>query len=233
MRTLGILGGMSWESTAVYYRLINQGVAAAAGGLHSAPLRLASLDFEQVAACQRRDDWDAAAALLAEAAAGLRAAGAEALLIATNTMHRVGDAVAARAGLPLLHIADPTRLALQQAGVRCAGFLGTRFSMESPDIVIDRLGRDGTALLVPEEADRALMHAVIFDELCRGVLRDESRQAVAALIGRLAERGAEAVILGCTEIGLLIDAHSSPLPVFDTTVLHAQAAVAWILENPR
>ena len=233
MRTLGILGGMSWESTAVYYRLINQGVAAAAGGLHSAPLRLASLDFERVAACQRRDYWEGAAALLGDAAAGLRAAGAEALLIATNTMHRVGDAVARRAGLPLLHIADATRQALREAGVRRAGFLGTRFSMESRDIVIDRLEREGTSLLVPDEPDRALMHAVIFDELCRGVLREASREAVCALIARLADRGAEAVVLGCTEIGLLIDAGSSPLPVFDTTVLHAEAAVAWILENPQ
>jgi aspartate racemase len=232
MKTLGILGGMSWESTAVYHRLVNQAVSARRGGLHSAPLVLASVDFETIAARQRVADWPGAAAQLGQAAAGLRAAGAEALLIATNTMHKVGDDIAAMAGLPLLHIADATAAALRAAGVRRAAFLGTRFSMEDRSIVIDRLERHGVPLLVPEPDDRALMHRVIFEELCRGVVRDDTRAAITALIARQAARGADAVVLGCTEIGLLIDAACSPLPVFDTTALHAAAAVNWMLETP-
>ncbi len=231
MKTLGVLGGMSWESTAVYYRLINQAVAARRGGLHSAPLVLASVDFETIAARQREADWPGAAALLGRAAGGLRAAGAEALLIATNTMHKVGDEVAAQAGLPLLHIADATAAALRAAGVKRAAFLGTRFSMEDRAIVIDRLERHGAPILVPETDDRALMHRVIFEELCRGIVRDDTRAAIAALIARQAARGADAVVLGCTEIGLLIDERSSPLPCFDTTALHAAAAVDWMMET--
>ena len=230
MKTLGILGGMSWESTAVYYRLINQAVAARRGGLHSAPLLLASVDFETIAARQRADDWAGAAAQLGRSAAGLRAAGAEALLIATNTMHKVADDIAATAGLPLLHIADATAAALRAAGVRRAAFLGTRFSMEDRGIVIQRLERAGTAVLVPEADDRELMHRVIFEQLCRGIVREDTRAEIVALIARQAARGADAVVLGCTEIGLLIDAGCSPLPCFDTTALHAAAAVDWMLE---
>ena len=231
MKTLGVLGGMSWESTAVYYRLVNQAVASRKGGLHSAPLVLASVDFETIAARQREADWPGAAALLGQAASGLRSAGAQALLIATNTMHKVADEVAAMAGLPLLHIADATGAAMRAAGVRRAAFLGTRFSMEDRSIVIDRLERHGTPVLVPEPDDRALMHRVIFDELCRGVNSPASRAEVVALIARQAARGADAVVLGCTEIGLLIDAGCSPLPCFDTTALHAAAAVDWMLED--
>jgi aspartate racemase len=233
MKTLGVLGGMSWESTAVYYRLVNQAVASRKGGLHSAPLVLASVDFETIAARQREADWPGAAALLARAASGLRSAGAEALLIATNTMHKVGDEVAKAAGLPLLHIADATASALRTAGVKRAAFLGTRFSMEDRAIVIDRLEQHGAPILVPEADDRALMHHVIFEELCRGIVRDDTRSAIAALIARQAARGADAVVLGCTEIGLLIDGRSSPLPCFDTTELHAAAAVDWMMESPR
>ena len=231
MKTLGILGGMSWESTATYYRLVNQAVATRRGGLHSAPLVLASVDFETIAAHQRAGNWAGAAAQLGRSAAGLRAAGAEALLIATNTMHKVGDDIAATAGLPLLHIADATAAALRAAGVRRAAFLGTRFSMEDRGIVIERIEVAGTAVLVPEEADRALMHRVIFEQLCRGIVREDTRAEVVALIARQAARGADAVVLGCTEIGLLIDAACSPLPCFDTTALHAAAAVDWMLEG--
>ena len=231
MKTLGILGGMSWESTAVYYRLINQAVAAQRGGLHSAPLLLASVDFETIAARQRVGDWAGAATQLGRSAAGLRAAGAEALLIATNTMHKVGDDIAATAGLPLLHIADATAAALRSAGVQRAAFLGTRFSMEDRGIVIQRLERAGTAVLVPEADDRELMHRVIFEQLCRGIVREDTRAEIVALIARQAARGADSVVLGCTEIGLLIDAGCSPLPCFDTTALHAAAAVDWMLEG--
>ncbi|MBL8307262.1 MAG: aspartate/glutamate racemase family protein [Rubrivivax sp.] len=232
MKTLGVLGGMSWESTALYYRLVNQGVAARLGGLHSAKLLLHSVDFEAVAALQRAGDWRGAARLLAQAAAGLKAAGAEGLVIATNTMHKVAAVVEAEGGLPLLHIADATGEALRAAGVRRAALLGTRFTVDDPSIVRDRLERrHGLALVLPAEEDRALMHRVIFDELCRGVVSDASRAAVVALIARQRDAGAEAVILGCTEIALLIDAACSPLPVFDTTALHAAAAVRWMLDD--
>ena len=230
MRTLGILGGMSWESTAIYYRLLNQGVAQRLGGLHSAPLRLHSVDFAPVAALQAAGDWTGAAALLGQAAQGLQRAGAQGLVLATNTMHKVADAIEAAAGLPLLHIADATGAALQAAGVQHVSLLGTRFTMEDDTIVRGRLQqRFGLQVSVPGAPDRALLHRVIYEELCRGLVRDDSRAATLALIDRQRALGAQAVILGCTEIGLLIDAACSPLPVFDTTALHAGAAVAWML----
>ena len=232
MRTLGVLGGMSWESTAVYYRLLNQGVAQRLGGLHSARLLLHSVDFAPVAALQSAGDWAGAATLLGDAARGLQRAGAQGLVLATNTMHKLADAIAAASGLPLLHIADATGAALQAAGVRHAALLGTRFTMEDDSIVRTRLQqRFGLSITVPEPDDRALMHRVIYEELCRGLVLPSSRDAVVALIERQRKQGAQAVILGCTEIGLLIDATCSPLPVFDTTVLHAAAAVTWMLET--
>lgn len=230
MRTLGVLGGMSWESTAVYYRLINQGVAQRRGGLHSAPLLLHSVDFAPIAALQKAGDWTSAATLLAAAAGGLRRAGAGALVLATNTMHKVAAQIEASSGLPLLHIADATGAALQRAGVRRALLLGTRFTMEDDSIVRQRLqDRFGLTIDVPGADDRSVMHGVIYDELCRGIIRPASRDAVLGMVER--RRGAEALILGCTEIGLLIDEHGSPLPVFDTTALHAAAAVDWILHD--
>jgi aspartate racemase len=230
VRTLGLLGGMSWESTAVYYRLLNQGVASRLGGLHSAPLLLHSVDFAPVAALQAAGDWAAAGRRLGEAAAGLRRAGAQGLVLATNTMHKVAETIEAAAGLPLLHIADATGAALVAAGVQHACLLGTRFTMEDDSIVRGRLQRRfGLQIGVPAAADRARLHGVIYDELCRGVVRDSSRADVVALIARQQAMGAQAAILGCTEIGLLIDAACSPLPVFDTTALHAAAAVDWML----
>ncbi len=232
MRTLGVLGGMSWESTAVYYRLLNQGVAQRLGGLHSAPLLLHSVDFAPVAALQAAGDWAGAAVLLGDAAQGLQRAGATGLVLATNTMHKVAEAIEAAAVLPLLHIADATGAALQAAGVQHASLLGTRFTMEDDTIVRGRLQqRFGLQVSVPDAPDRALLHRVIYEELCRGLVRDDSRAAVVALIERQRAQGARAVILGCTEIGLLIDAASSPLPVYDTTALHAGAAVAWMLHD--
>ena len=232
MRTLGVIGGMSWESTAIYYRLINQGVARRLGGLHSAPLRLHSVDFAPIAAQQAAGDWAGAAAVLGEAAAGLKRAGAQALVLATNTMHKLAAEIEAAGGLPLLHIADATGAALRAAGVTRAALLGTRFTMEDAAIVIDPLAqRHGVQALVPDAADRALLHRVIYDELCRGVISAASRAAVVAVIERQRAAGAQAVILGCTEITLLIDAACSPLPVFDTTALHAAAAVDWILAD--
>jgi len=233
MQSLGVLGGMSWESTAVYYRLINQGVAQRLGGLHSAPLLLHSVDFAPVAAQQATGDWAGAAATLGAAAAGLKRAGAQALVLATNTMHKLAAEIEADGGLPLLHIADATGAALRAAGVQRAALLGTRFTMEDAAIVIDPLAqRHGLQVLVPGADDRALLHRVIYDELCRGVISAASRAAVVAVIGQQRAAGAQAVILGCTEITLLIDQACSPLPVFDTTALHCAAAVDWILTDP-
>jgi aspartate racemase len=232
MRCLGLIGGMSWESTLLYYRLLNQGVAARLGGLHSAALVLHSVDFAAIAALQAAGDWGAAAAQLGAAARGLRAAGAQGLVLATNTMHKVAAAIEHAAGLPLLHIADATGAALRAAGVARVGLLGTRFTLDDPAIVQDRLRqRHGLQVLVPDAADRAELHRVIYDELCRGVVLERSRQAGAAMIGRLQAQGAQGVILGCTELTLLLDAASSPLPVFDSTALHAAAAVDWMLDN--
>ncbi len=232
MRTLGLLGGMSWESTALYYRLINQGVAQRLGGLHSAALRLHSLDFAPLAALQAAGDWDACAAELAAAASGLRRAGAQALVLATNTMHKLAAQIEAEGGLPLLHIADACGRALQVAGVTHASLLGTRFTMEDDSIVRERLvQRYGLQVSVPPAAERALLHRVIYEELCRGIINPASRTALVALIDRQRQAGAQAVILGCTEISLLIDAGCSPLPVFDTAALHAAAAVDWMLDT--
>ncbi|HSM21031.1 MAG TPA: amino acid racemase, partial [Rubrivivax sp.] len=202
------------------------------GGLHSAPLVLHNVDFAPLAAMQVAGDWDGAAAALAKAATGLRQDGALALVLATNTRHKVADRVESEAALPLLHIADATGAALQAAGVRRAALLGTRFTMEDDGIVLQRLRqRHGLAVDVPPAADREVMHRVIYEELCRGVTSADSRTAVVSMIERLRAAGAEAVVLGCTEIGLLVDAACSPLPVFDTTALHAAAAVDWMLAD--
>lgn len=237
MKTLGILGGMSWESTQVYYRLINQGVGARLGGLHSAELRMASVDFAPIAAQQRAGDWAAAAERLAEVARQLRAAGAQGMLLATNTMHKVADAVREGAGVPLLHIGDATGRALRAAGHRRAGLLGTRFTMEDR-FLADHLSRHhGIETVVPEAAEREDVHHVIYEELCRGRIRPESRERYRAIMAGLARRGCEAIILGCTEITLLTppdhppEPSGWPLPLFDSTALHAHEAVQWMLED--
>jgi aspartate racemase len=238
MKTLGLLGGMSWESTLVYYRLLNQGVAARLGGLHSAPLLLASVDFAGIAAQQRAGDWAGAGAALGALARSLHAAGAEGLLIASNTMHKVAALVTEAApGLPLLHIGDATGRALRAAGHTRVGLLGTRFTME------DRFLRDhltqahGIDTLVPDAADRDEVHRVIYDELCRGTVNPASRERYRQIMAGLADRGCEAIILGCTEIALLTPPdlppapNSWPIPLFDTTTLHAHEAVQWMLEE--
>lgn len=229
MRTLGILGGMSWESSAVYYRLINQAVAVRAGGLHSAPLLLHSLDFAAVAAAQAAGDWPGLARQLGAAGAALARAGAGALLIATNTMHKLAGPVQQAAGVPLLHIGDASGRALQAAGVQRAGLLGTRFTMEDDSVLREHLARHhGVETVIPAEPGRREVHRVIYEELCRGRCEAASRVRYAGIIGDLMRDGAEAVILGCTEIGLLIGPGDSPLPIFDATTLHAAAAVDWI-----
>lgn len=231
-RLLGLLGGMSWESTLLYYRLINQGVAARRGGLHSAPLLLHSVDFAPLAALQAAGDWAGATAVLARAAQGLRNAGAGALVVATNTMHKLAPALEDASGLPLLHIADATAAAVRATGVDTVGLLGTRFTMEDDSIVLQRLRQQhGLQVLVPAPDDRATVHRIIYDELCRGIVSPASRAAYVGVIGRLQARGAQGVVLGCTEITLLVDTACSPLPVFDSTALHAAAAVDWLLRD--
>jgi aspartate racemase len=229
MRRLGLIGGMSWESTTEYYRLINRGVAARLGGLHSADLVLHSVDFAEVAALQQAHDWDAAGAMLAESARGLARAGAAGLVLCTNTMHHVAAHLEAAAPIPLLHIVDPTGRALAQAGVKTAGLLGTRYTMELPFWRERLQERFGIALVVPDADDRTVVHDVIYDELCRGRIEPRSRQSYVDVIARLSQAGAEAVVLGCTEITLLVRPADTPLDVFDTTALHAEAAVEFAL----
>ncbi|SEQ69868.1 aspartate racemase [Microlunatus flavus] len=219
-----MLGGMSWESSAEYYRLANELVRDRLGGLHSAPLVLASVDFADVEAMQSAGRWDEAGALLARAAAGVEAAGAELLVLCTNTMHKVADQVQAAVGVPLLHIADAAAAACTSAGVTTVGLLGTAFTMEQ-DFYRDRLAAHGSEVLVPSATDRALVHRVIYDELCLGVVREESRQAYREVIARLVAEGAQGVVLGCTEIELLVGPDDSPVPTFATTRLHVEAAV--------
>ena len=230
MKTIGLLGGMSWESTALYYRLINEETKRRLGGLHSARIVLESLDFQDVETLQDRGDWAGAAELLAKAARRIEAAGADFLLICTNTMHKVADEVAAVINIPLLHIADATAAQIKDAGIDTVGLLGTRFTMEQ-EFYKGRLNEKGITVLTPPESGRGLVHTVIYDELCRGVVKDESRQAFLAIIDDLAEHGAQGVIEGCTEIGMLVKEDHTDVKLFDTARIHAAAAVAAALVN--
>lgn len=229
MKTLGLIGGMSWESTVPYYQQINQTVKAQLGGLHSAKIILYSVDFAQVEQLQATGQWAAAAELLADVAKKLETAGADALVLCTNTMHKVADAITAAVQIPLLHIADPTALAIQQAGLKKVGLLGTRFTMEQ-DFYRSRLEHThGLTVLTPPQADRDRVHQIIYDELCLGQVRDASRQTYLRVISDLQTQGAQAIVLGCTEISLLVKAHDCDLPLFDTTALHARSAALWAL----
>jgi aspartate racemase len=229
MKTIGLIGGMSWESTAIYYRLINQEVARRLGGLHSARLLLSSVDFAEIEALQRSGEWSTAGALLAREAETLEQAGAGVVLICTNTMHLVAERVASGLGVPLLHIADPTGAALRAAGLDRVGLLGTRFTMEEP-FYREYLGqRYGVEVLTPEPDERAFVHRVIYDELCLGKTLDASRSGYLRVIENLRLRGAAGVILGCTEIALLVGPEDTALPLFDTTALHAVGAVDFAL----
>ena len=224
MKTIGLLGGMSWESTVPYYRQINETVKARLGGLHSARLVLYSVDFHEIEQLQHAGDWDAAGARLAEAACALERAGADFLVLCTNTMHKVAPRIEAAVGIPLLHIADPTAAAIQTAGHTSVGLLGTRFTMEQP-FYRDRLvQRHGLQVIVPDAADRACVHRIIYEELCLGSVRPQSREAFRQVLARLTAQGAQAVILGCTEISLLIGPQDADVPLFDTTAIHARAA---------
>ena len=225
MKTLGLIGGMSWESSAHYYRLINQGVRDARGPTASARCLLWSFDFSEIEALQHAGDWEQLEQRMIDAGQRLAGAGAEALIICTNTMHLMAEQVEAAAGLPLLHIADPTAAAVKAAGITRVGLLGTAFTMEQ-DFYRGRLAeRSGLEVLVPEAEDRALVHRVIYDELVAGVVREESRAAYRDVMARLVARGAGGVILGCTEIMLLVRPEDCTAALFDTTALHAAAAV--------
>ncbi len=229
MKLIGLIGGMSWESTESYYRLINQAVKARLGGLHSARLVLYSVDFHEIEVLQRAGDWDTAGRLLADAARSLQAAGAEAIVLCTNTMHKVAAAIEATVAVPLLHIADATAAAIVAAGHTRVGLLGTRFTMEEAfyrDRLIDRHDLD---VLVPAAAEREDVNRIIYQELCLGVIREESRARYREVISNLVAAGAQAIILGCTEISLLVSAADASVPLFDTTALHARAAVGFAL----
>ena len=229
MRTVGLIGGMSWESSAQYYRILNRAVQDRLGGVHSAKILLNSVDFGEIEPLQRAGDWDAQTAMLVEAARQLERGGAGLVLICSNTMHRMADDVAAATALPLLHIVDPTGEALKAAGVTRVALLGTAFTMEQ-GFYRDRLAqRFGLEVLIPEAQDRADVHRIIYEELVRGRIERASRHLYRAVIARLADRGAQAVILGCTEIMLLVSAQDSAIPLFDTTELHALAAADWAL----
>ncbi len=223
MKTIGLIGGMSWESTAHYYTAINRETARLRGGLHSAPILMHSLDFAPIEALQAQSKWEESGELLARSAQALETAGAGLVVLATNTMHIVASAIEDAISVPFLHIADPTAQALKADGAQTVGLLGTRFTMEM-DFYKDRLRASGLDPIVPE-VDHTNLNAIIYEELCLGVVRDESRAVYIAAIERMAARGAQAVILGCTEIGMLISDDDSPLPLYDTTELHAKAAV--------
>ena len=231
MKTIGLLGGMSWESTLDYYRAINEGVNKALGGLHSAKVVLYSVDFAPVERLQHAGSWDATTTILVDAAQRIESAGADFLLICTNTMHRVAPQVEAAIGIPLLHIADATAETLVEAGIRSVGLLGTAHTMEQA-FYKDRLAdRYGLEVLVPQDSDRQIIHQVIYDELCLGELRPGSRSEYLRIIENLSERGAEGVILGCTEIGMLVRQTDTPVKLFDTTAIHARAAVRLALDG--
>ncbi|SFI12838.1 aspartate racemase [Collimonas sp. OK307] len=224
MKIIGLIGGMSWESTVPYYRQINETVKQRLGGLHSAKIILYSVDFHEIERLQHAGDWDAAGAEMAEAAQALERAGADFLVLCTNTMHKVAAAIEGAVGIPLLHIADPTADEIKKAGLSAIGLLGTRFTMEQT-FYKDRLrDQHGLQILTPKQEDRELVHRIIYEELCLGKVNETSRADYRRVIAGLIAQGAQAIILGCTEISLLIGAEDSPVPLFDTTAIHARSA---------
>lgn len=229
MKTIGLLGGMSWESTIPYYRLINEGIKARLGGLHSASLLLHSFDFHEIETFQSSGEWHKAGAMLAEAAIGLQQAGAEGIVLCTNTMHKVADHIENRCSLPFLHIADATGREIVRQNMQRVALLGTRYTMEQ-DFYRGRLKQQfGIDSLVPDYEERGRINSVIFDELCQGKLNDASRDDFLKIIEQLAEQGAEGVIFGCTEIGLLLSPEQCAIPVYDTAVIHAADVVDFML----
>jgi aspartate racemase len=230
VKTIGLIGGMSWESTVPYYRIVNETIKERLGGLHSAQVVLYSVDFHDIERLQHAGEWDEAGGLLAHAARRVEAAGADFIVLCTNTMHRVADAIEAAVRIPLLHIADATAQEIRHAGIRRVGLLGTRFTMEQAFYRGRLEARHGLEVIVPDEADRTVVHDVIYGELCLGVVKPESREAYRRVIGRLAQRGAQGIIYGCTEISMLVGERDSAVPVFDTTAIHARRAADFALE---
>lgn len=223
MKTIGLIGGMSWESTVTYYRQINEAIKERLGGLHSAKLVLYSVDFDEIERLQRSGDWEAAGAVLADAALSLETAGAAFLVLCTNTMHKVAPSIEAAVGIRLLHIADPTAAEIKRAGYATVGLVGTRFTMEQA-FYRDRLSsRHNLRVIVPAAEDREIIHRIIYEELCLGIVKPESRAEYRRIMGVLATQGAQAIILGCTEISLLVNQQDAPIPLFDTTAIHARA----------
>lgn len=223
MKTIGLIGGMSWESTVTYYQIINETVRDGLGGLHSAKILLYSVDFAEIEECQAKGEWERSGEILADAAMRLESAGADFIVICTNTMHKVVSQIQAKIRIPIVHIADATAEALLQAGITKTALLGTKYTM-TQDFYKDRLVQKGISVVIPNEKEIEKVNDVIYNELCLGIVSDESREDYIRVIERLKEEGAQAVILGCTEIGLLISQSDSVLPVFDTTQIHAKAA---------
>lgn len=230
MKTIGLLGGMSWQSTVPYYQIINQGVAARLAGLHSARLLLYSVDFSDIERCQANGDWDESARILGDAARQLALAGADFLVLCTNTMHKVADSIEQAAGIPLLHIADATAEEVKRQGITTIALLGTKYTM-SEDFYLSRLEQSGLTVLVPDADAMTDINRVIFDELCQGMISATSRQRFVTVVNDLAHQGAQGVILGCTEIGLLLIQEDLSLPMFDTTEIHAERAVDIALQE--
>ncbi len=230
MQTIGLLGGMSWESTELYYRWINEKVKEKLGGLHSAKIVLVSVDFQEIETLQHQNRWDEAGAALAKAGQQIEAAGADFLLICTNTMHKVAPQIAAAINIPILHLADATAVRIQQKGLQKVGLLGTNFTMEQ-DFYRGRLEQHGLDVIVPNAADRAIVHGVIYNELCLGKVQDASRREFLRIIDDLHAQGAEGIIEGCTEIVMLVQQQHTAVPLFDTTAIHAETAVNRALGN--
>jgi len=229
MKTIGLIGGMSWESSVKYYRIINERVRDRLGGLHSAKSLMYSVDFGEIEKLQRQGKWEELTALMIAAAKNLEKGGADFILICTNTMHKMADAVQKNIGIPLLHIADATAEKVKPAGIRKIGLLGTLFTMEESFYKGRLTDKYGLLVLIPERAERELVHRVIFEELCVGEIKQASKEHYIQIMNRLAENGAEGIILGCTEIGLLVGDKDARVPLFDTTVIHAEAAVEYAL----
>ena len=224
MKTIGLIGGMSWESTIPYYRQINETIKDRLGGLHSAKIVLYSVAFHEIERLQHAENWDAAGAILADAARSLEAAGAAFLVLCTNTMHKIAFIIESAVAIPLLHIADPTAIEIQRAGHSTVGLLGTRFTMEQAFYRARLSERHGLRVIIPDSEDREIIHRIIYEELCLGVVKPESRSAYRKIMSKLASQGAEAIILGCTEISLLVDQQDSEVQLFDTTAIHARMA---------
>lgn len=224
MKTIGLIGGMSWESSALYYRILNEQVKARLGGLHSAKCIIYSVDFEEIERYQKQGEWDKAAQVLANAAKSIQLAGADFVMICTNTMHKVAQDIAEQITIPLLHIADMTADAILTEGIKTIGLLGTRYTMEQ-EFYKSRLEQKGIQVLIPEEDDRHIVNQVIYDELCLGQIKQNSKLQYKNIIEKLVLAGAEGIILGCTEIGLLVKQEDATVPLFDTTAIHAKGAV--------